>query len=171
LVNVDFADVKTIMHNAGTAIVGLGVAGGQDRAVAAVKQAVQSPLLETSIDGAKGVLFGIASNRDLKMAEINDAAKVIAEAIDPGSKVIFGAYNDKRLKSGKLKITLIATGFNGISTNGSSSLFKFASDSPLLQNTLAKQEEENRPESKKEQRAKDKEEVWDIPTFLRKKKR
>lgn len=172
LVNVDFADVKTIMQNAGTAIVGLGIAGGQDRALAAVTQAVQSPLLETSIDGAKGVLFGVASNRDLKMAEINDVAKIIAEAIDPGAKVIFGAYNDKRLKSGKLKITLIATGFNGVSTNGSSPLFKFASE-PFRQPADSLKTGENPPEARKEsaKQAKDKEEVWDIPAFLRKKRK
>ncbi len=170
LVNVDFADVKTIMQGAGTAIVGLGVAGGQDRAVAAVTQAVQSPLLEASIDGAKGVLFGMAANRDLRMAEVNDAAKVISESIDPGAKVIFGAYNDKRLKSGKIKITLIATGFNGASNNSSSSLFKFASESVSSHNDVQAEAADTHP-AKKESKAKEKDEVWDIPTFLRKKKR
>jgi len=175
LVNVDFADVKTIMQGAGTAIVGLGVSGGQDRAMKAVSQAAQSPLLETSMDGAKGILIGIASNRDLKMAEINDAAKVISDAVDSSAKVIFGAYNDKRLKSGKLKITLIATGFNGISSNGSPTLFKFASEqrqSAEISPAEDKVVEEKPTEMSKPAKEKPKkDEVWDIPTFLRKRRK
>ena len=168
LVNVDFADVKTIMQGAGTAIVGLGTATGQDRAIKAISQAAQSPLLETSIDGARGVLLGVASNRDLRMAEINDAAKIIAEAIDPTAKVIFGAYNDKRLKSGKIKITLIATGFNGISSNDSSTLFKFASE--VRQTAPIEEKTANESVKHVQEKAK-KEDVWDIPTFLRKRRR
>ena len=175
LVNVDFADVKTIMQGTGTAIVGLGISSGQDRAMKAISQAAQSPLLETSIDGARGILLCLASNRDLKMAEVNDAAKVVAEAIDPSSKIIFGAYNDKRLKSGKLKITLIATGFNGISSNGSSTLFKFASE-PSYRLTDSFKNDETKEELaggsvKQAKEKQEKEEVWDIPTFLRKRKR
>lgn len=182
LVNVDFADVKTIMQGAGTAIVGLGVSGGQDRAVKAISQAAQSPLLETSIDGARGILLGIASNRDLKMVEINDAAKVISEAIDPSARVIFGAYNDKRLKGGKIKITLIATGFNGVASGGSPTLFKFASESRNFLSVSAggdeiidpsdDRQDEKAVESMKQPREKQKkDEVWDIPTFLRRRKR
>lgn len=168
LINVDFADVKTIMQGAGTAIVGLGISSGQDRAVKAVSQAAQSPLLETSIEGARGILLGVASNRDLRMAEVNDAAKIVAEAIDPTAKVIFGAYNDKRLKSGKIKITLIATGFNGISSNGSSTLFKFASE--MRQAAVYDEKPANEPVKEAKEKQK-KEEVWDIPTFLRKRRK
>jgi cell division protein FtsZ len=120
IINVDFADVKTIVADAGSAIVGIGIAGGNDRAVAAVNQALNSPLLEVSADGAHGVLLGISGGRDMRMSEINDAAKLVAQTVDPGAKIIFGAYHDRTLKPNQLKITLIATGFaNGSSANGS----------------------------------------------------
>jgi cell division protein FtsZ len=113
IINVDFADVKNIMQDAGVAIVGVGIASGQDRAVAAVNKALHSPLLETSPEGAKAVLLGISGGRDLKMTEINDAAKLVAQTVDPGARIIFGAYYDKNLKPNEVKITVVATGFNG----------------------------------------------------------
>jgi len=113
LVNVDFADVRAIMVDSGTAVVGVGISEGKERSIKAATQAVNSPLLETSIDGAKGVLFCISGGRDLKMVEISEIAKIITENIDPGAKIIFGAYNDRKLKAGQLKVILIATGFNG----------------------------------------------------------
>jgi len=113
LVNVDFADIKTIMHGAGVAIVGVGQASGADRAIKAATQAINSPLLERSIEGARGVLFGISGGVDMKMSEINEAAKIITENVDPGAKIIFGAYYDRKIPKGQLKINLIATGFNG----------------------------------------------------------
>ncbi|MGC9599442.1 MAG: cell division protein FtsZ [Minisyncoccia bacterium] len=116
IINVDFADVKNIMQDAGVTIIGVGVASGQDRAVAAVNQALHSPLLETSPEGAKAVLLGISGGRDLKMTEINEAAKIIAQTADPGARIIFGAYHDRNLKQGQVKITVIAAGFNGGST-------------------------------------------------------
>jgi len=114
LVNVDFADIKAIMQGAGVAIVGVGQASGNDRAIKAATQAINSPLLERSIEGAKGVLFGISGGADLKMSEINEAAKIITENADPSARIIFGAYFDRRVPKGTLKINLIATGFNGI---------------------------------------------------------
>ncbi len=111
MINVDFADVRAIMQNTGSALMGVGLGSGEDRAVAAAKAAVSSPLLDISIDGARGVLFNVSGGSDLTMWEINEAAKVITESIDPEAKVIFGAVQDDRLKKGEVKITVIATGF------------------------------------------------------------
>ena len=112
LINVDFADVRTIMANSGSALMGIGRATGEDRAIEAAKTAINSPLLEVSIEGARGVLFNVAGGSDLAMAEINEAAKIITESVDPDAKVIFGAVHDPKLKKGEIKITVIATGFN-----------------------------------------------------------
>jgi hypothetical protein len=122
IINVDFADVKNIMQDAGIAIVGVGRATGPDRAVKAVTAALHSPLLETSPDGAKAVLLGITGGRDLKMTEVNDAAKIVAQTADPGARIIFGAYYDRNLPAGQLKVTIIAAGFNG-SSGQSGTLF------------------------------------------------
>jgi len=112
IVNVDFADVKAVMRDAGSALMGIGSAVGEGRAVEAARTAINSPLLEIAIDGAKGVLFNIYGGSDLTMSEINEAAKVITESIDPEAKVIFGAVIDNTLKKGELKLTVIATGFD-----------------------------------------------------------
>jgi len=111
IVNVDFADVKAIMENTGPSLMGIGRASGENRAAEAAKQAINSPLLELSIDGAKGVLFNVSGGADLTMMEINEAADIITESIDPDAKVIFGAITDENLKKGEVKITVIATGF------------------------------------------------------------
>src|SRR3984957_8465812 len=113
IINVDFADVKNIMQDAGIAIVGVGRASGEDRAVKAVNAALHSPLLETNPEGAKAVLLGITGNRDLRMTEVNDAAKIVAQTADPSARIIFGAYHDRNMKPGELKVTIVATGFNG----------------------------------------------------------
>lgn len=112
IVNVDFADVRAIMQDAGSALMGIGRASGENRAVEAAKLAINSPLLELSIDGAKGVLFNISGGPDMAMAEINEAAEVITESIDKDAKVIFGAVVDNALKKGEFKVTVIATGFD-----------------------------------------------------------
>ncbi len=111
LVNVDFNDVKTIMQDAGSALLGVGKATGEDRAVEAAKQAINSPLLEIAIDGAKRVLFNVSGGEDLSLMEINEAASVITESVDPNAKIIFGASQDEETKKGEMKITVIATGF------------------------------------------------------------
>ncbi len=111
IVNVDFNDVKTIMKDAGSALMGIGIASGENRAVEAAKAAINSPLLELSIDGAKGVLFNISGGTDLGMIEINEAARIITSSIAPEAKVIFGAVIDDSIKKGEIKITVIATGF------------------------------------------------------------
>lgn len=111
LINVDFADVKTIMSSAGSALMGIGVAGGENRAAAAARMAIASPLLEVSIEGAKGVLFNIVGGSDLSMSEVNEAAQIIAQAADPDANIIFGA-TIKEDQLDQVKISVIATGFD-----------------------------------------------------------
>lgn len=111
LINVDFADVRTIMSNAGSALMGIGVAGGENRAAAAARMAIASPLLEVSIEGAKGVLFNIVGGPDLSMNEVNEAAQIISQAADPDANIIFGA-TIKEDQLDQIKISVIATGFD-----------------------------------------------------------
>lgn len=110
IINVDFADVKTIMKDAGSALMGIGRATGDNRAIEAARAAIDSPLLELSIDGARGILFNITGGPDLGMYEIDEAAKAITEAADPDANIIFGSIIDDAM-SGEVKITVIATGF------------------------------------------------------------
>jgi cell division protein FtsZ len=112
MINVDFADVKSIMAGAGSAMMGIGRGTGDNRAVEAAKAAIDSPLLELSIDGAHGVLFNITGGNDLGMYEVDEAAKVITDAVDPEANIIFGAVIDESLQ-GEIKITVVATGFGG----------------------------------------------------------
>src|SRR3989339_801262 len=111
IINIDFADIRAIMEGAGSALMGIGVASGEKRAEEAAKMAINSPLLEISINGAKGVLFAVAGGDDLGMLEIQEAAKIITESIDPYAKVIFGAIKDEKLKKGEVKVTVIACSF------------------------------------------------------------
>jgi len=112
IVNVDFADVRAVMSNSGSALMGIGIGTGEDRAAEAAKAAINSPLLELSIDGAKGVLFNVSGSTDLTMLEINEAANIITESIDPNAKVIFGAVVEETMKKGEVQITVVATGFD-----------------------------------------------------------
>lgn len=111
IINVDFADVRTIMSDAGSALMGIGRATGDNRAIEAARAAIDSPLLELSIEGAKGILFNITGGPDLGMYEIDEAAKAITEASDPDANIIFGAIIDDAM-SGEVKITVVATGFD-----------------------------------------------------------
>ena len=111
IINVDFADVRAIMQGTGSALMGIGVASGENRAVAAAKAAIESPLLELAIEGAKGVLFTITGGRDLGMYEVNEAAKIITSAASADAKIIFGAIVDEALDDDEIKITVVATGF------------------------------------------------------------
>lgn len=126
IINVDFADIRAVMENAGSALMGIGIASGENRAQVAAKAAVSSPLLELSINGAKGVLFAIAGGDDLGMIEVHEAAKVITESVDPNAKIIFGAIKDEKLKKNDVRVTVIATGFPaaGIAPRGTP-LFSF----------------------------------------------
>lgn len=111
LVNVDFADVRAIMADAGTALMGIGVGSGKSRAREAAIAAISSPLLEASIDGASGAVFNVTGGSDLTLHEVNAAAEIIYEGVDPNANIIFGAVIDERLQ-GEVRITVIATGFN-----------------------------------------------------------
>ncbi len=113
LINLDFADVKSIMQEAGSALMGIGRAKGENRAIEAARQAIDSPLLEISIDGAKGVLFNITGGRNMSMHEIDEAAKTITEAVDPSANIIFGAVLDEQMDD-DIKITVVATGFDNV---------------------------------------------------------
>ncbi len=112
VINLDFADVKAIMENAGEALMGIGHGAGDSRAEDAAKQAVSSPLLETSIDGAKGILFNITAGKDITLQEVQRAAEIVRSAADPGANIIFGVVRDDTM-AGEIKITVIATGFGG----------------------------------------------------------
>ncbi len=192
IVNVDFADVRAVMQGAGAAIVGIGTASGKDRAAVAVNQAINSPLLETAIDGARGVLFSVSGSRDLKMSEVQDVAKVITDAVDPSAKIIFGAYHDRKLRQGVLKVTMIATNFNegNIVTKKVESpltnLFGEKIDSfdapayermePRTPEAAPEKKAGGRQGPKEKEKEKEDEgkkalDMWDIPTFLRKKKK
>ena len=110
-INTDFNDVKTIMEGAGPALMGIGIADGDNRARDAAAQAVNSPLLDVSINGARGILFVVAGAEDLGILEVQEAAKVIGESVDKSAKVIFGIMRDEKLKKGQIRIIVIATGF------------------------------------------------------------
>lgn len=113
-INIDFADIRAVIENAGPALMGIGSASGEKRAEEAAKAAINSPLLEVSINGAKGVLFSIAGGEDLTLFEIQDAAKIITESIDPNAKVIFGTIYSDKLKKNEMQITVIASGFSDV---------------------------------------------------------
>lgn len=122
IINLDFADVKTIMKQAGTAMMGIGTSSGDTRAVDAAQQAISSPLLESSIDGATRVLLSIAGSKDLGSQEISDAADVVANAVDPEANIIFGTVVDESLGD-QVRITVIATGFSDSNVNRQDELF------------------------------------------------
>ncbi|MBI2246364.1 MAG: cell division protein FtsZ [Armatimonadetes bacterium] len=111
LINLDFADVRTVMHEAGAALIGIGVATGEDRAIRAAQAAISSPLLETSMQGARGVLINVTGGLDLGLMEVSEAAQIVKEAADPDANIIFGAVIDDKI-DGEVRLTVIATGFD-----------------------------------------------------------
>lgn len=167
LINVDFADIKTIMSGSGPALMGIGKASGNDRAIQAAKAAINSPLLELSIDGAKSVLFCIAGGPDMTMVEVNEAARIITESIDPDAKVIFGAIIDDKLRKGELKITVIATGFNHQTSPASALPFDKAKED------IGNKKQNDRIFSTRsiDSIEPPDNDEWDIPAFIRKKKK
>ncbi len=187
LVNVDFADVKSIMNNAGSALMGIGQAGGENKAIEAAKMAINSPLLEMSIEGARGVLFTIVGGKDLSMHEVNEAAKVVTSSTDEDARIIFGAVIDERLKD-EIKITVIATGFDGVNKPGSGDILSQESHSYSPSSFLKSKSSEEKLEERKKSKVsplkaaqaepaknRDKKEDEDeddelgIPAFIRKK--
>ncbi len=179
LINVDFADVKSVLRDAGQTLIGIGIAAGQDRSTKAVNAAIHSPLLEISIDGARSVLFSIAGGRDIKMSELNDIAKAVASNLDSNAKVIFGAYHDRSLKDKSIKVTVIATGFNGVfSTRLSTPTLFMTEEIKPAKTTVPPAEAKEKHAggaAEKEKSAKNPSEegneTWEIPAFLRKKKK
>ncbi|MDR9402195.1 MAG: cell division protein FtsZ [Halothece sp. Uz-M2-17] len=164
LVNVDFADVRAVMADAGSALMGIGTASGKSRAAEAATGAISSPLLESSIQGAKGVVFNITGGSDLTLHEVNTAAETIYDNVDPNANIIFGAVIDDEKMEGEIRITVIATGFSGEEPKKSQKKeTKTASQtknpSPLPQ--------QNKPETKTEGENKG----LDIPEFLQRRRR
>jgi len=174
-INVDFADISAIMENSGSALMGVGKATGEKRAEEAAKKAISSPLLDVSIHGAKGVLFTIAGGDDLRMDEIQTAANIITESIDPDAKVKFGTIKDDKLKKNEIKITVIATGF------GLSPIGKVIIDDKKnkIHNTIGTKKEDiktpqkpiNPTPTQQPPAQEEEEDTWDaIPSFLRRNK-
>ena len=174
IINIDFADIKAVMVDAGPALMGIGIASGEKRAEEAAKMAINSPLLEVSINGARGVLFSIAGGDDLGMFEIQDAAKIITESVDPNAKIIFGTVRDEKLKKGEVKITVIASNFPESFTRKT----LFGSATPGVGKDSTKDEEKgkiynsmpaNEPTPKADT-ADDDDEWGAVPAFLRRSK-
>ena len=161
LVNVDFADVRAVMADAGSALLGIGLGSGKSRAREAAMGAISSPLLESSIDGAKGVVFNITGGTDLTLHEVNSAAETIYEVVDPNANIIFGAVIDERLQ-GEVKITVIATGFSG---EKQQSIPGNRESSPLPRNTPPQSPTPQQPKSPEQQPQQ--QPGLDIPDFLR----
>ena len=164
-INVDFADINSIMKNSGLTLMGMGRAKGENRAEAATNQAINSPLLEISIDGARGVLFNISGTEDLTMKEIETIAKIITKNVDKEAKIIFGTVFDDTLRKNELKVTVIATKFD-------QEFSKKENQPTLLEQKAISQEKQTFHESKeKEMIDEEKEKEWEIPAFLRKREK
>ncbi|WP_377889341.1 cell division protein FtsZ [Alkalihalobacillus sp. R86527] len=173
LINLDFADVKTIMTERGSALMGIGIATGENRASEAAKKAISSPLLETSIDGAKGVLMNITGGSNLSLYEVNEAADIVSSASDENVNMIFGSVINEELKD-EILVTVIATGFDE-NENKKKSVPRPSSQSKQgapIQQPKHEEEETQQPEpSKFGSRVEESNETLDIPTFLRNRKR
>ena len=170
IINVDFADVRAVMQSAGSALMGIGMGRGEARAEEAARAAISSPLLDISINGARGVLFAISGGPDLTMWEINEAAKIITASIDPDARIIFGAIQDDRLKKGDVKITVIASGFPDDHIGKSASLFGPANaqkNSPVSANPAGKS---SGAQAQNKNTSEDSD--WDsIPAFIRRQRK
>lgn len=179
LINVDFADVKSIMSDAGSALMGIGTGIGENRAQAAARAAIASPLLEISMQGARGVLFNIVGGEDLTMSEVDEAAKIISAAADPDANIIFGATIDESLRD-QLRITVVATGFDSTAQRSPFIVPPHLQQQQQEQQATQQQQQNQpnpnpfqqpqntlntngqpQPEEQKE------EDDWDIPAFLR----
>lgn len=177
IINVDFADIRAVMASAGSALMGIGTATGERRAHDAATAAINSPLLELSINGARGVLFAIAGGDDLTMHEIQEAAKIITESVDKDAKIIFGAIRDEKLKKNEIKITVIASGFH--EGGPKKSLFQLAQDAEQrkekreIHNTMMSSPKPIEKVEKVEKKPEpEEEEDWSaVPAFLRRNKK
>jgi cell division protein FtsZ len=156
LVNLDFADVRTIMSEAGSALMGIGTAGGESRATVAAREAVSSPLLESSIEGATGILLNVTGGPDIGLFEVNEAAEVVTSAADQNANVIFGAVIDESLGD-EVRVTVIATGFGPARTRR-----KRRTEQPVEQNG-----EQGAPREVPAERFEVSDEILEVPSFLR----
>ncbi len=176
LINVDFADVRTIMSDAGSSLMGIGSGVGENRAQTAARAAISSPLLEISMDGARGVLFNIVGGQDLTMTEVDEAAKIISNAADPDANIIFGATIDEAMRD-QIRITVVATGFD----QAKQRLQQFVVQQPepqVVQSNVitagnepdgSENNDQQQPAEQQQANKKDEnpEDDWDIPAFLR----
>ena len=182
LINLDFADVKTIMSNKGSALMGIGISAGENRAAEAAKKAISSPLLETSIDGAKGVLMNITGGSNLSLFEVQEAADIVASASDEDVNMIFGSVINDNLKD-EIIVTVIATGFNAeILTQRQPRGAGFSSPRSQPAATPQREQRDQREPRKEEQPIQpvhqerqttthQQDDALDIPTFLRNRQR
>ena len=183
-INLDFADIKSIMEDAGSALMGVGLAQGEKRAEEAARAAINSPLLDISINGAKGVLLSIAGGEDLGLLEVQAAAQIVTESIDKNAKVIFGTSKDERLRKGEVRVTVIATGFPEETLNRGTPLFQATGkkdkkeDEGKIFNSMmptpARDEETVPPVKRQEPEPKpaDDDDDWGaVPAFLRRNKK
>ncbi len=184
LINVDFNDVKAVMSGAGSALMGIGTASGETKAIEAAKMAINSPLLEMSIEGARGILFTIVGGAGLTMYEVNEAAKIITSSADEDAKIIFGAVIDPKYKD-EIKITVVATGFNGKRPVGTPSMTtapeRTYNPTPFIEEDQASNLASSKskpsplkmaqaePAAKKPTAEEDEDDELSIPTFIRKK--
>lgn len=176
LINVDFADVKSIMTDAGSALMGIGTGVGENRAQAAARSAIASPLLEISMDGARGVLFNITGGADITMSEVDEAAKIIANAADPDANIIFGATVDENMHD-QIKITVVATGFDQTKqtlrgfmppkVNSEPIVSSPIHSSPVIQTPVSHEPASRVEEPVAAQQPEPDDDIFDIPAFLR----
>lgn len=177
LINLDFADIKSIIKDAGTALLGDGIASGDNRAIKAAQKAIKNPLIEASVDGARGILLNISGGPDLKLYEVNEAAEIIKNASSSDANIIFGAVIDENM-SDKIKVTIIATGFKD-KVKGKTMLREEIEKKKKIEEKLEKAEKKLNSEDKKEKSYSEKlltedfgsveeDDYLDIPTFLRK---
>jgi cell division protein FtsZ len=168
LINVDFADVRTIMTNAGSSLMGIGTGVGENRAATAARTAIASPLLEISIEGAKGVLFNITGGPDLTMSEVDEAAKQIASAVDPDANIIFGATIDQNMVD-QVKITVIATGFDETKKRlrELSGQPRYGTVAQPSATRVTKTSDQQPPPAPEDDELPPEEDEFDIPAFLR----
>ncbi len=177
LINLDFADIKSIIKDAGTALLGDGIASGDNRAIKAAQKAIKNPLIEASVDGARGILLNISGGPDLKLYEVNEAAEIIKNASSSDANIIFGAVIDENM-SDKIKVTIIATGFKD-KAKGKTMLREEIEKKKKIEEKLEKVEKKLHSEDKKEKSYSEKlltedfgsveeDDYLDIPTFLRK---
>ncbi|MDQ1146792.1 cell division protein FtsZ [Bacillus sp. SORGH_AS 510] len=170
LINLDFADVKTIMSNKGSALMGIGVSAGENRAAEAAKKAISSPLLETSIDGAQGVLMNITGGTNLSLYEVQEAADIVATASDQEVNMIFGSVINENLKD-EIIVTVIATGFNEEGIQQKVTRPSFGQAKPAVGPVKREHKREEAPQEPVRTTHVAQEETLDIPTFLRNRNR